>query len=405
MFLRFRRFRRIAVLAVALLLASGGTAMAETVDEGLVTLRLPAPTGPHRIGVTTLHLVDPARLDPWHPDLGARELMTTIFYPAGDVRGHPIAPQLTPAAAEAFKTIDAGFLHPELPTEGVDWAATRTHSHTGAPAQPVRRPVLLYSPGGADPRTIGTGIAEELASHGYVVVTIDHPGETSEVEFPGGRVRTIDLPVDPKTDPQALRTMLSTRIADTRFVLDELTALAAGRNPDAEARELPENLGLALDLRRVGMYGHSAGGGTAAEAMYEDRRIDAAVNLEGYLDYLPDEPGQEGELFPVASNGVDRPLLLVGTDGYRDARFERSWSAMLAHPRGCTRWRQLENATHWVFTDYGAEAPQLQAAGLMSAENRVRLVGAIEPAESVPAVRGHVLSFFAQHLPAFTGRS
>jgi hypothetical protein len=90
-------------------------------------------------------------------------------------------------------------------------------------------------------------------------------------------------------------------------------------------------------------------------------------------------------------------LLLVGTDGFRDERFERSWSAMLAH-RGCTRWRQLDNANHWVFTDYAAMAPQLQAAGLMSDEDRAKLVGAIEPAQSVPAVRNYIRSFFDRQL-------
>jgi dienelactone hydrolase len=359
-------------------------------------LKLPAPTGPHQIGVTTLHLVDEDRSDPWN-GAASRELMTTVFYPARDVRNYPVAPQLSPAAAAVFKDFDTTYIHPELPDSGVDWAATMTHSHTDAPAQAGRRPVLLYSPGGVDPRTIGTGVAEELASRGYVVVTIDHPGETSEVEFPGGRVRMIDLPRDAQTNPQVTRTMLTTRLADTRFVLDQLEVLAAGGNPDAEARALPANLGRALDLRRVGIYGHSAGGATAAEAMYEDRRIDAAVNLEGYLDYMPEEPGQEGELFPIAQYGVDRPLLLVGTDGFRDQRFERSWSAMLAHG-GCTRWRQLDNANHWVFTDYAATAPQLQAAGLMSADDRAKLVGAIEPAQSVPAVRNYIRSFFDRQL-------
>ncbi|MDA3628251.1 alpha/beta hydrolase [Saccharopolyspora sp. WRP15-2] len=358
-----------------------------------VTLELPPPAGPHRLGTTVLHLVDRDRTDPWHG--GARELMVTVFYPADDVRGYPLAPQLTPAAAEAFKGFDPVYLHPELPDEAVDWAATATHSHTGAPAQPVRRPVLLYSPGGVDPRAIGTGLAEELASNGNVVVTIDHPGETSEVEFPGGRVRMIDMPGDPRTDPALFRTMLGTRIADTRFVLDQLGELAAGRNPDAESRELPDNLGRALDLRRVGSYGHSAGGATAAEVMHEDRRIAAAVNMEGYLEYLPEEPG---ELLPIAREGTDRPLLLLGTDGFRDERIERSWSAMLAHQRGCTRWQQLDDATHWVLTDYGTTAPQLQDAGLMRAEDRAKLVGTIDPAESVPAIRDHVVGFFATHL-------
>ncbi|MEW9519854.1 alpha/beta fold hydrolase [Streptomyces tubercidicus] len=287
----------------------------------------------------------------------------------------------------------------------MNWASTWTHAYTGAPAQDVRQPVLLYSPGGGDPRTLGTGIAEELAGHGYVVVTLDHPGDGSEVEFPHARagrkkVRETVFRGDPRTDPKIFRTMIDTRIADIRFMLDQLAALAAGRNPDAEGRPLPEHLGRALDLRRVGIYGHSAGGTTAAEAMYEDQRIHAAINLEGFLDHPPASSGQEGKLFPIAQYGTDRPLLLLGTDGFvHRNELERSWSAMLAHPHGCTSSRRLDHAAHGVFTDYTAIAPQLQAAGLMSAADRIKLVGANDPAVSVPPVRHHVLSFFARYLP------
>lgn len=403
-----RTVTKSAVLAAALVLAGGGVAQAqprqaEPADE--VTVRLPAPTGPHRIGGTTLHLVDHSRRDPWDSTIPVREVMVTVFYPARTVRGYPLASQMTSGAAEWF-TVIAPLQHPELPTVGVNWAATMTHAHTGAPAQAVRRPVLLYSPGGGDPRTLGTGVAEELASRGYVVVTIDHPGDASAVEFPSkteyrDTVRPTVFRGDPRTDPETFRTVIDTRIADTRFVLNQLEVLAAGRNPDAEGRALPKHLGRALDLRRVGIYGHSAGGTTAAEAMYEDRRIVAAINLEGYLDYPPQTPDQKGKLFPIAQYGVDRPLLLLGTEGFADKKeLERSWSAMLAHPQGCTRRRQLESAAHWVFTDYAATAPELQAAGLMTADDRIALVGAIDPAESVPMVRNLVLSFFAQHVPS-----
>ena len=95
--------------------------------------------------------------------------------------------------------------------------------------------------------------------------------------------------------------MIDTRVADLRFVLD------------------------AFGVDRVGVYGHSAGGTAVAQALHEDRRIAAAVNLEGYLDRM------DGELLPVAEQGTDRPLLLAGTDGFRDARLDRSWGALLAH--------------------------------------------------------------------------
>ncbi|WP_345387793.1 alpha/beta hydrolase [Amycolatopsis samaneae] len=378
-------------------LASTGVAQAA---EPVVP-RLPAPTGPHAVGVTELHLVDSVRPDPGSPTR-TREVMVSVFYPAGEVGGYPEAPQMTRKAAEWFATTDTVILHPELSStkDKVGWAATRTHAHTGAPARPGRRPVVLYSPGFGDPRTLGTGVAEELASRGFVVVTMDHPGETSLVEFPGGRVRTI-LELNgrnPGTDPAAFRAMITTRLADTRLVLDRLEKLAEGENPDAEHRPLPKNLGRALEPHRIGMYGHSAGGTTAAEAMHEDPRIDAAVNLEGFLDYLPEQPGQAGELLPIVRAGTGRPLLLWGTDGYRTERYDRAWSAMLARSPERTCRRQLGDATHWVFTDFGAVAPQLEAAGLMTGAQRKSLIGAISPAKSVPAVRDGVVAFFTRTL-------
>lgn len=384
-------FRKMIGLTTALLVASGVPAAAAE------PVRLPEPDGPHKVGVTTLHLVDHQRTDPWPDAVGKpREVMVTVHYPARTVRGYPVAPQMTPRAAEVFARLDAVYGHPELPKSGVDWAATMTHSHVGAPALPTRRPVLLYSTGGGDPRTINTGLAEDLASRGFVVVSMDHPGETSEVEFPDGRLRTIALPDDPRVKPAIFRDMVAVRLQDTKFVLDQLAVLAAGGNPDAAGRELPRDLHQALDLRRIGAYGHSAGGTTASQAMYEDRRIDAAVNLEGYLDYAV-EPGKPGELLPVARDGVDRPLFLVGTDGYLDDRYRTSWAAMLAHgPR--TRHYEIADATHWVFTDFAPMSAQFADARLMTEEDRVKLVGEIPAARSVPLVRDLVGSFFHRTL-------
>ncbi|MFF9910112.1 alpha/beta hydrolase family protein [Streptomyces sp. NPDC013457] len=385
-----RTVTRAGILAAALALAPGtarasapaSAASAPDSAASALALRLPAPTGPYRIGATTLHLVDPSRNDPWEPAIGVREVMVTVLHPARTVRGYPRAPQLTSGEAELFAFL-AHAVH-GLPQAGVDWAATRTHSHVGAPVLPGRWPVLLYSPGGGEARSMGTSLAEELASHGWVVVTVDHPGDAGQVEFPGprpgrDRVRQTVL-LGPPTAEQ-FRTMIDTRLADLRLVLDRLEALGGP-------------LGRALDLERVGIYGHSAGGTAAAQALYDDPRLAAAVNLEGYLDQV------DGTLFPVALYGVDRPLLLLGTDGYRDARLDRSWDAVLARSGGRVRRRQLDDAAHGVFTDYAALVPQLQAAGLIGSADRIRLVGAIGAREAVRAVRHQVRGFFGRRVPA-----
>ncbi|WP_395360842.1 alpha/beta fold hydrolase [Streptomyces sp. YH02] len=358
-------------LAGAAALLLGPPAAASAATPGSLVLRLPAPTGPHAVGATVRHLVDPSRNDPWVPAIGVRELMVTVFRPIASGRGLPRLPQLTRDAAEVF-TVLAPLVRPHLPAAGVDWAATLTHARTGgAPPLPGRRPVLLYSPGGGDSRALGSSLAIDLASYGWTVVTVDHPGDASEVEFPDerperDRIRTTVL--RPDLDAVTFRTMIDTRVADLRFVLD------------------------AFGLDRVGLYGHSAGGTAVAQALHEDTRVAAAVNLEGYLDWM------DGALLPLAREGTDRPLLLAGTDGFRDARLDRSWSALLSHGGPVAR-RQLADSGHWVFTDYAALVPQLRAAGLTSAAGRAEMVGAVDPRVSVPAVRKLVRSFFARHLP------
>ncbi|MGW7194605.1 alpha/beta hydrolase [Streptomyces chryseus] len=349
--------------------AAPGSASA-TGGSGVPLLRLPAPTGPYPVGARVLHLVDRSRNDPWEPGIGVRELMVTVLRPAVPGHGFPRVPHLTPGAAKEFAVL-APLIRPHLPAAGVDWAATLTHARAGAPALPGRRPVLLYSPGGGDARTMGSSLAIDLASYGWTVVTVDHPGDATEVEFPDerpGRRRTRTTVLRPDLDAATFRTMIDTRVADLRFVLDTL----------------------ALD--GVGVYGHSAGGTAAAQALHEDRRITAAVNLEGYLDQM------DGELLPVARHGTDRPLLLAGTDGFRNARLDRSWTALLAHAGPVTR-RQLDDTAHWVFTDYAALVPQLHKAGLMTAAGRAAMTGRADPRVTVPAVRDLVRSFFARHLP------
>ncbi|GAA2760458.1 alpha/beta hydrolase [Actinopolymorpha rutila] len=389
-----------------MLVSSGIDVAAARTASADVRLRLPAPTGPHPVGLTTWYLVDRSRCDPWDDTIPVRELMATVFYPARSVRRHPPAPQLGAATAAVFGAL-APYQHPGLPPAGVDWAATMTHAHQGAPASPARSPVLLYSPGGGDPRGFGAGLAQDLASHGFVVVTVDHPGDALVVEFPGTTeyradvVRTTAFREDPRSNPATFDTMIGTRIADLRYVLDQMEVLAEGGNPDAAGRALPTGLARTVDPRRIGVYGHSAGGTTAAQTTYDDRRVNAAIDLEGYLDHPGEPPGEPGPFFPVAEYGVNRPLLLWGTDGFPDrAGMERSWQAMLAHPGGWTRRRELRDAAHWAFTDFAAFAPQLQAAGLMTADARTALVGGIEPARAVPIVRTGVREFFARHLGA-----
>nr|WP_086825533.1 acetylhydrolase [Streptomyces sp. NRRL B-24572] len=351
-----------ALLGAAAVLFGPGSGAARAAD-GPAALRLPAPTGPHPVGLRTFVLTDTSRNDPWEP-AAVREVKISVLYPARTVRGFPRAPQLTPDEAGEFAGL-APLVHPGLPEAGVDWGAVLTHGHVDAPPLPGRRPVLVYTPGGGDSRTLGTTLAEDLASHGRIVVLVDHPGDASQVELPSGMRWTV-LRGDP--DPATFRTMIDTRVADLRLLLDRLPGLP---------------LAPVMDLRRIGVYGHSAGGTAAVHALASDDRIAAGVNLEGYLD-----------LDPELVAGLDRPLLMFRTDGFEHAdRLERSWAGLPA------RRVLLTDANHWIFSDYAHLVPQLQAAGLVTADTRAALVGAGDPAAATARVRHGLRSFFDRHLP------
>jgi dienelactone hydrolase len=317
---------------------------------------LPAPTGPHQVGRVDVHLVDPSRRDPFNSAAPARELMASIWYPAAHATHFPVAPQQLPGAAQAFGEL-AGKMNYGVPTGTVDWAATMSHAHWQAPVERGRWPVVLYSPGLGDPRDWNTSLVEDLASRGYVVVTIDHTYESSGVEFPGGRV-VRSVVFDAEWNEQLLHTILDTRVADTRFVLDQLGGLSF------------------VDPNRIAMVGQSGGGFTALQAMHDDRRIKAAVNMDGQLAISLGDNGTG--LSTVATDGVDRPFLLFGTEaGGHEKR--PSWASLWQHSTGWHRDLLLTGTTEGAFTD---SAPLLHQG----------------PADATAAKRAYVASFLDRFL-------
>lgn len=350
-----------------------------------VRFELPEPTGPYRVGTTDLHLVDHTRPDPWVPG-ATRELMVTVRYPAVP-NGNDAAPFMPPGVAEAVAAGDARALRID-PAE-LDYGFA-THSVPDAPAVPGRRPVVLYSPGRGNPRALGTGLLEQLASEGYVVVAIDHTHEPLAVRFPDGRIAPRAVP------PLTLdvnKKLMATRTRDTGFVLDQLEVLAGGGNPDAGGRTPPPGLGRSLDLSRVGMVGHSAGGFTTGEAMVSDRRIDAGANLDGSMAY--DQSTRD--FGRVADLGLDRPFLQMSA-GDHSAASDLSWQEFLAHQRGWVRQLHLPDGEHSSFTDHQTLVPQLAAHLGLGPAVTAPVVGTVDPTRSTAAQRAYLTAFFDQHL-------
>ncbi|MEU1724529.1 lipase [Nonomuraea sp. NPDC005692] len=356
-----------------------------------VTVALPAPGGPHPVGTVALRLVDRSRRDPLVRSKPYRELMVSLWYPAKDGT-QPLAPHMAPLAAADWDRRSAPPMG--IAKGAVDWAATRTAARSGAPVErgAGRLPVVLFGSGDGGPRTLGTTLVQDLASRGYLVVTVDHTYEADQVEFPGGRVvRALPLPA--KLTPRVIAALLErhsrARLADMRFVLDQVTALGRGRA--IGGGRLPDGLRGAPDLSRVGALGQSLGGSVAAQLVHDDPRVDAGVNLDG------------GYVGPVAATGVTRPFLQLAAQAHTREN-EPSWKSFWRASKGWKRELRFKGAAHGSFTDLQALLPQIAAALPKAADGKqggvpvADFVGTIDPQRSVAAQRAYIGAFFDLHL-------
>ncbi|MEU8217842.1 acetylhydrolase [Micromonospora taraxaci] len=347
-----------------------GRATAATADSGPVRLTLPRPTGPYRVGTVPLHLVDRSRPEPLAGPGRHRELMVSVWYPARNVQRYPLAPWMT--AGSMRMLLDSAGFDPDAVL------APLTAGHEGAPVlrHPGRRlPVVLYSHGAGSHRSDTTIVVQELASHGYVVVTVDHTYDGFG-EFPDGRVtvQEDDFDATPWTYTR-----------DVRFVLDQIADLAAGGNPDVDHAPLPAGLGAALDLNRTGMFGWSKGGTATALTMGTDRRIRAGLSIDGPMQSQP-----------LPTTDLYRPFMLMTAELTRAA--EPAVAEFFTHLRG---WRldiQAAEALHSSYGDNQWLIPQLARVVGMSDEELASRIGNLDPARAVRIGQAYPLAFFDLHL-------
>jgi dienelactone hydrolase len=356
----------------------------------LPVFELPTPTGPFPIGSVKRHLVDSRRQELQNARPGAlRELMIQIWYPAKahSGRGQPYCSSA------------------EMPLKKKQFSLVRTHAATGVPfaRTPGKCPVLIFTPSWTGGRVQNTFQAEELASHGFVVVGIDHPYGTHRTLFPDGRVikSTLGDWLDFTSESNFQATLRSAneqmrvRTADARFALDTL-----------ERWDLCDPSGLftgRLDTARVGIWGHSFGGAVAAEVCRLDRRFQAGVDMDGCLFGYS------------ALDGVEQPLLVMSSDMSPPTPYELASSTGSRH-RYLAFLDQDERNIRRSLNKYGGYFLSIQGTNhlnycdspLYSPFKGLIGAGSIDVGRSMRIINDYTLAFFRQYLngrPALLFRS
>src|ERR1044072_9523886 len=222
-------------------------------------LQLPITTGSYAVGQRVFRWVDPGRPEvlTTNPD-DSREVIALIWYPAESGTGSK-SPYFPGLSAVSKALAESGEVE-SWEVLGLQFIRSQTLLDAKPAKSDAPYPVLIFSPGTGTNMEFYNSLASEIASHGYVVVGLNHPYDVAAVELSDHRVAqyykeqdSIELPAR----EQYIAGRIQVRTQDVLFTLNQLENLNLDSN--SSFAEL-------LDLTSVAVAGHSLGGITASEA-------------------------------------------------------------------------------------------------------------------------------------------
>lgn len=352
---------------------------------------LPTPTGPFAVGRTTYAWSDAAQADPMAPQPGTkREFLAWIWYPAAPRQPSQTVADYLPAPWQTALERQSGVLLTQFLTR--DLLRVRAHSIRDAEVSPQHRsyPVVLMRAGLAALTTNYTTLAEDLASHGYVVVGFDAPYRSFVVVFPDGRViarapqNNADL-VSGSRQEHLANKLVQAWSADMGFALDQLERL---NTSDPSGPFLGR-----LDMQRVGVFGHSLGGATALQFCHDDSRCKAGIDVDG------------APLGSVIGEGVTQPFMFLLSDHESEPDAETRPVKANIHsiydrlPSDRRLLIMIRGASHYMFSDDGAMLKSPLVMRVMRTLGIVRLDGRRQVAVTAHYI-GTFFDVYLQGAPA-----
>jgi predicted dienelactone hydrolase len=339
-------------------------------------LVLPSPTGSYSVGRTEYDWIDGSRIDPLS-DQGneKRELLIWVWYPATVSQRDLRVPYLPPAWVTA-RDIDQGGLGKLLERR---FSRIQTHSFANVPlaGEQSAYPVIIMQPGMGPVPTDYTVLAENLASHGYIVVGVNPTYTSNVIVFPDGRVAlrstkgTIPDSADAAAADQDAGRIGRVWTEDAVFVMDQLQRI------DMDKASLFYSK---LDLAHIGLFGHSFGGATAASVCETDIRCKAGADLDGTL-------------FSYQAGGtLQQPFLFMAEDAC-GTNCDTMHQAYLADS-GAAYYLSIKGTRHFNFSDLPLRLAPLTRVLF----NRLGFIGPIQPERGLRITNAYLAAFFDRYL-------
>jgi predicted dienelactone hydrolase len=397
------------LIAVLLLIASVGMIQAmlskttKILWYGLVygpeLQEFPKPTGPYAVGTASYHWVDETRKETFvKGSQSPRELMVQFWYPSDAKKDSALFLYMSDKKEETIRRWKNN--SPFIPS--FIWNRifnNRTYAIPGAVLSSTKTsyPVLIFSPGYGMSRDQYAVFTEELASHGYIVVSVDHPYISGLTVFPNGHVVNTDMSVmlDQKRtleekDRFRIQNLMLCK-TDIEFVIDKLVA--------ATSTDEKSIFYTKLDLDCLGAFGHSLGGMAAFKAAFTNARIKACADFDGWAqEALSQHKGiekpcmyLEHEYRPELSDEDLKEQGLSRKEFTQLIQKEDESAAIFFKDSNYGYHFVLKNLGHMGFSDFILTKKPIAALWKFD-------VGSAEPYQTIRVINDYIRTFFDKYL-------
>ena len=348
-----------------------GLVLAALLPVVLPVPEIPTPSGPEPMGTMTVDLTDRSRDELYGPRPGGpREFVAQVWYPAAAGDETPVVwsedwEVVAPAIARNMGLTSWFLNHTQY---------SLSHAMPSVPIASGTFPVIIFSHGWEGVRTIALNQVEQLVSNGYIVIAPDHAHIAAATVLADGEIVYQDP--DALPDPEDVEAgvyeessmdLVSTMSADLVTILNEL-----------EAGEVGSFAGIAgsVDLGRLGIYGHSAGGGAAVKTCLEDARCSAVLGMDPWV-----EPLTEADL----RLNMAKPALYMRSGAWLNTDNDGLLQGIAGRGESVTYMVDIPDASHNDF---------VMTPLLSPISSQLGLTGDIPGGRIISIVDNYVLGFF-----------
>ncbi len=297
------------------------------------TFTMPVPTGSFLVGTRYYDVVDKTRIEQYDTSGKHREFRLQLWYPIDSNEG-----------LERIKWLHEGLaLSRALATDSnlpfflLDKTASiesNSYLNGTTSEKEEKYPVVILSHGWRSSKSLYQDFAEELASHGYIVVGIDHSYASALTVFEDGHAKPIKLEIMGQGTAEFMKkafVVINTFADDISCTIDFVTDL----NSNSE-----QFLGK-IDVDNIGLLGHSTGSGAEVTLATRDDRITSVIALDSWLEPVSED---------VLTRGLCIPSLFLRCEQWEVGPNNKNLSVLINHCKNNPLVYQVQGTTHYDFS-------------------------------------------------------